>query len=40
MNARGTLSERISQAQAAELAAQAAEKAMDAFLRRVTAPGR
>lgn len=47
MNARGTLSERISQAQAADLAAQAAdlaaqaaEKAMDAFLRRVTAPGR
>jgi hypothetical protein len=36
----GNLSERISQAQAAELAEKAADKAMEAFLRRVTAPGR
>jgi hypothetical protein len=35
-----TLSERISEAEAADLAARAAERAMEAFLRRVTAPGR
>ena len=40
MTGRGTLSERISQAQAEELAAKAAERALEAFLRRVTAPGR
>lgn len=39
MSAR-TLSERISEAQAADLAAQAADKAMEAFLRRVCAPTR